>query len=121
MTVPAPLLVAVGGAAGALARYAVYAAAERWGTLLPLGTWLVNAAGCLAIGMVLSAPLAERTHLVAVVGFLGAFTTFSTYSADTVALWTASRPVLAVLNALGSVAVGLVCTLAGLALGRAVA
>ncbi len=121
MTLPPVVLVAVGGALGAVSRYGVYVAAVRWGDRLPLGTWTVNALGCLAVGVVLSVPLADRARLVAVVGFLGAFTTFSTYSADTVLLWTDGRPALAVLNALGSVAVGLACTLAGVALGRALA
>ncbi len=53
------------------------------------------------------------------VGVLGAFTTFSTYSAETIVLWSAGRPGLAFANALGSVAVGLVCVAAGLAAGRA--
>jgi CrcB protein len=121
VTLPPVVLVALGGALGAVSRYGVYAVAVRWGDRLPLGTWAVNALGCLAVGVVLSVPLADRTRLVAVVGFLGAFTTFSTYSADTVLLWTSGRPTLAALNALGSVAVGLACTLAGIALGRALA
>lgn len=121
MTLSTVALVAAGGALGAVARYGVYVAAARWGEHLPLGTWTVNAAGCLLVGLVLASPPAERVRLAAVVGFLGSFTTFSTYAADTVALWGAGRPALAVANAVGSAGVGLAFTLAGLALGRAVA
>ena len=113
------LLVAGGGALGAVARYGISHAAIRWGEHLPLGTWTVNAVGCLLVGLVLASPPAERVRLAAVVGFLGSFTTFSAYAADTVALWGAGRPALAVANAVGSSAVGLAFTLGGLALGRA--
>jgi len=121
MTLPNLVLVAGGGALGAVARFGLYEAAVRWGDRLPYGTWTVNAVGCFLIGLVLASPPSERVRLAAVVGFLGSFTTFSTYAADTVALWSAGRPALAVANAVGSAAVGIACTLGGLALGRSVA
>lgn len=121
MTTPSNvLLVALGGAAGALARWGAYAVGSRWSAGLPVGTWGVNALGCLLVGVVLAATPPDRLRFVFVVGFLGSFTTFSTYSADTVALWLAGRPGLAVVNAVGTVVIGLVCTVAGLAVGRAV-
>ncbi len=113
------LLVALGGAVGALARYGLGLAAVRlWGAGVPWGTWAANAVGSLLIGLALPLVAGDRARLALVVGGLGSFTTFSTYSADTVLLWEAGRRALAVANAAGSVAVGVACVLAGLALGR---
>ena len=115
-------LVALGGAFGAVARYGVGVAAVRlFGPALPVGTWAVNALGCVLIGLAVALVPTERVRLVAVVGGLGGFTTFSAYSAETVALWTAGRPGWAVANALGSVLVGVAGVGLGLVLGRAVA
>ena len=119
---PNVLLVALGGALGAVSRYLVSLAAIRmFGTGLPAGTWAVNAVGCVGIGLVVGLVPAERVRLFAVVGVLGGFTTFSSYSAETLALWSAGRPGWAVANAAASVVVGLVGVAAGLALGRALA
>lgn len=113
------ILVALGGALGAVARYGVGLAGTRWVEQgVPVGTWLANALGCLVIGLALPLVAADRTRLFLVVGILGSFTTFSTFSADTVVLWEAGRPGLAVANAVGSVVVGLVFVALGLAAGR---
>lgn len=113
-------LVALGGALGAVSRYAVSLAAIRlFGPALPVGTWVVNALGCLGIGVLVGLAPTERVRLVAIVGALGGFTTFSSYSAETLALWSAGRPGWAVANAVGSVIVGLLSVGLGLALGRA--
>ena len=120
---PSALLVALGGALGALSRWGVTIGMARWlGPDAPWGTWTANVVGCFLIGLAL--PLIHETHpqrAIAVVGFLGAFTTFSTYTADTLALWEAGRAGLALANAAGSVVVGLVACALGLALGRALA
>ncbi len=112
------LYVALGGAVGAVARYGVGVAAVRWSTSAPWGTWGVNALGCLLIGLALPLVRADGPRLALVVGVLGSFTTFSTYSADTVLLWEAGRRGLALANAAGSVAVGVLFVGLGLALGR---
>lgn len=112
------LLVALGGAVGAVARYGVGLVALRWGEAVPLGTWIVNALGCLLIGLALPLVRADGARLAVLVGVLGSFTTFSTYSADTVLLWESGRPGLAAANALGSVVVGAAFVALGLALGR---
>lgn len=113
------LLVALGGALGAMARYGVGLAALRWGHALPLATWVANALGCLLIGLAIPLVRGDAARLAVLVGVLGSFTTFSTYSADTVLLWEAGRPGWAVANAAGSVVVGLAFVGLGLALGRA--
>lgn len=113
------LLVALGGAVGAVARYGIGVASVRWSEAgWPVGTWAVNALGCLLIGLALPLVEAERTRLVLLVGVLGSFTTFSTFSADTVVLWEAGRPGLATANAVGSVVVGVGFVLLGLVAGR---
>ena len=122
MAMPNVLFVALGGALGAVSRYLVTLAAIRlFGTGLPVGTWAVNVVGCVGIGLVVGLVPAERVRLFAVVGVLGGFTTFSSYSVETVALWSAGRPGWAVANAAASVVVGLAGVAAGLALGRALA
>jgi CrcB protein len=79
-------LVALGGAAGALARFWVgLAAVATLGTAWPFGTLLVNVAGSFAIGVVASGPWASEAVRAAVVtGVLGGFTTFSAFSLETV-------------------------------------
>ena len=85
------LLIAVGGAAGAAARYLVSGWVQGWtGAAFPLGTLGVNVTGCVALGLTmrLTEGLIAATELRALVaiGFLGAFTTFSTFSLEAVLL-----------------------------------
>lgn len=85
------LYIALGGAAGALARYGLGGWVQnRAGFGFPWGTLVVNVLGCLLIGFSLryfeSVRLAPEVRTVVVVGILGAFTTFSTFSYETVAL-----------------------------------
>ena len=83
------LLVAIGGALGSLARYGVGLAAARWlGLAFPWGTLVVNVAGGLAMGVLFArvGPEQEGLRLLVGVGVLGGFTTFSTFSLETVRL-----------------------------------
>ena len=115
---PPVLAVALGGACGALARYGTGRLVAR---LLdhpfPWGTWTVNLVGCFLIGA--TVPLlgelnaARELRFFLVVGFLGSFTTFSTYSLDTIALWGNGHGLLGLLNAVGSLACGLVLVAVG--------
>ncbi|MEM8600245.1 MAG: fluoride efflux transporter CrcB [Bacteroidota bacterium] len=114
-------LVALGGAGGALARFGVAVASARWAGVsgLPIGTWIANIAGCFLIGLALPFVSGrDPLRLLGVVGFLGGFTTFSSYSAETLALLETGRLGWALVNALGSVAVGLVAAWAGWTLAR---
>jgi CrcB protein len=115
---PPVFFVALGGACGALARYgAGRLVASLVEHPFPWGTWTVNLLGCLLIGM--TVPLfaelsgAERARFFLVVGFLGSFTTFSTFSLDTVALWGNGHGLLGLANAVGSLACGLVLVAVG--------
>lgn len=109
------IAVAAGGALGSALRYAlsgIALAGSVW-CGFPLGTLAVNAAGSLLIGVVLGAELpAAATRLLAV-GFCGGFTTFSTFSADTLRLLRAGSWGPAATYAALSIAVCLACTAAG--------
>lgn len=113
------LLVAVGGAAGCVARYlASLGAAAAFGTSFPFGTLAVNVVGCLAIGVigrlaVGPTAVAEPWRLTLMVGFLGGLTTFSSFGLETFALAEAGRWGLAILYALASNVLGLAATAAG--------
>lgn len=82
------LAVGAGGAAGSIARYLIatglLAGHSLWG--FPSGTFAVNAAGSLLIGILLETLRTQTAVWLLVVGFCGGFTTFSTFSADTVRL-----------------------------------
>lgn len=90
------LFVALGGAAGAVGRYGLSRWVHGlWQGAWPLGTLLVNLSGCAAMGVVFV--LVERSALhpdwrgVLMVGFLGAFTTYSTFSLEALQLWQAGQ------------------------------
>jgi CrcB protein len=82
------LLVALGGALGSVARFAAAAAVTQWRGQadFPLGTFVVNAAGSLVIGLVAGATDHPQVRQFVMIGVLGGFTTFSTFSLDTVRL-----------------------------------
>jgi len=121
------LLIAIGGAAGAVARYAMdVAIATRLGGAFPWGTFAVNLSGSFALGL-LFALVIERELLPAgargplMIGFLGAFTTFSTLMLESWRLWEDGAVALALGNLAGSMILGVVALVGGLVLGRAIA
>lgn len=106
------LLVALGGGAGALARYLLGGWVQRWaGAGFPWGTLTVNLVGCLVAGFVIRwlGGMAEATQMRALVavGFLGAFTTFSTFGVETVALLQRGEWLRGTVYVLASVGFGL--------------
>lgn len=105
------IFVAMGGALGAVLRYSISSAVYHWfGRSFPYGTLVVNVLGSLAIGL-LSILLVEKYNvpqeikLALVVGLLGALTTFSTFSWDTVDLLQQGLIQRALLNVLLNVVV----------------
>jgi CrcB protein len=119
------LWIGVGGFAGAVARFWLAGAiAARAGVVFPYGTFVVNLSGCFALGLLLGfleqQAVTPLTRLALSTGFLGAYTTFSTFSYETIRLIEEGSILLATLNALGSLVLGLGASFAGLAAGRAV-
>lgn len=118
------LAVAGGGALGAVARWLAGGwVQEASGGLFPWGTLAVNVGGALLLGFAMvwlqnTVASAEARQLVTV-GFLGSFTTFSTYSWETVAMLRDGQLLRAGGYALGSLLLGLAAVLAGAALAQA--
>jgi CrcB protein len=116
------LLVALGGAAGSVARFLVLLGAGRVMPGWPLGTLMVNVGGSFVIGMVYVA-LTQRTPLapLLVAGFLGGFTTFSAFSLDALKLWEGGQAVQAAAYVAASVILSLAAVALGAALARSIA
>jgi len=118
------LLVAAGGAAGALARFVVSTwCAGSLGAGFPWGTFLVNVTGCFAVGLVLTLVeerfvAREAVRPLVVIGFLGAYTTFSTFGWETHRLLSDAEWLRVAANVLGSVAAGLLALRLGVLLAR---
>ena len=112
------LAVGCGGAAGSIVRYLHSGGIKAGQTLLgfPAGTFTVNAAGSLLIGILLEATSSETLGWLLIVGFCGGFTTFSTFSADAVRLLRAECYTAAAYVGL-SVAVCIVFAAAGMWIG----
>lgn len=118
------LAVAVGGAAGAVMRWLMAAGIQRLaGGAFPWGTFAVNALGSFLLGflfvwLIERSTASELVRLALTVGFLGAFTTFSTYSLESVRLLQEGAFSLAFGNVFGQVIVCLLLTWLGVQLAR---
>jgi len=106
------LIIGIGGFIGAVTRYEVAIwIGQRWGRSFPLGTFIINVSGSFLIGLLMTL-MAERFtenpqwRLLLVVGFLGAYTTFSTFEYETGALLTDGEWLYAGVNVIASVFVG---------------
>lgn len=112
------------GALGTLARYALQGLVQRLhGSSFPWGTLAVNLLGCFLFGVIWT--MAEErflirgeTRLVLLVGFMGAFTTFSTYAFETVQLLRDSQWWLSTANVLAHTVLGVVGVMLGMSVGR---
>ncbi len=114
------LLIALGGAIGANARYLVSTwAANRAGIEFPYGTFLVNASGSLLMGFFLNLMGGNEPgiKLLIATGFLGSYTTFSTFAYETLALVRRGAIRSSLVHVLGSTITGI----AGVGLGMALA
>ncbi len=119
-------MIAAGGAAGAVTRYLVDSAVlDRYAGAFPLGILVVNLTGAFVLG-VLAALVIERGILPSdlrsplIVGFLGAYTTFSTLMLDSWRLVEDGLPTLALVNLAGSTGLGVVAVVGGLWVGRTI-
>ena len=119
-----PLVIAAGGALGAVARHGLAAWMPAAPTSFPWATFWTNVSGCLLIGvlMVLVTEVAGRPHRLlrpfVGVGFLGGFTTFSTYALQAHQLGSAHAPGTALVYVFGTLAAALLAVEAGMFLTR---
>ncbi|GAC1491520.1 MAG: hypothetical protein NVS1B1_09160 [Candidatus Limnocylindrales bacterium] len=119
------VLVGLGGFLGAVARYLVDGwIAERAGTTFPFGTLLVNLSGAFLLGLLYALTverglLPEAIRPPVFIGFIGAYTTFSTLALESWRLIESGSYGLGIANLVGSIVLGIVAVVAGLALGRA--
>ena len=126
------LYVAIGSAAGGLARFALGGWLQRrfeaWMThagspAFPVGTLLVNVTGSFILGVVVVAIArdgegADALRWLLAIGFCGGYTTFSAFSQDTVTLMERGASALAAANVATSLALAFLATVAGVAVGR---
>jgi CrcB protein len=118
------LAVGSGGALGSMLRYAVALwTVERIGPGFPWHTAAINVVGSFLIGVIAvcsqsSMGLSPYLSAFAMVGVLGGFTTFSTFSYDTITLLSDGVPTIAFLYCVGTVVAGILAALAGTALAR---
>lgn len=114
------LLIALGGALGSIARYWIGATlTNRLGTRFPYGTLVINVTACVIIGFVLTflgkrAGFSSNWLYLVPVGFVGAYSTFSTYEWETMSLVRAGGFPMAALYAFGSVILGLAAVWCGM-------
>jgi CrcB protein len=120
-----PLAISLGAIAGALSRYYITQwLLTRWGGGFPYGTLVVNLTGAWLMGLLVTLTLqrvlvlAPEVNLMLAVGFLGSYTTFSTYALDVVGLLQAQKFWLAFLYWFGSAIAGAICLYGGILTGR---
>ena len=123
---PVALAIALGGALGAVGRYAVDSLIERHTeSVFPWATFAINMTGCLAVGFLIAA-LVDRHRAPSwlraglVVGLCGGFTTFSTFAQETLDLLEGRHVAVASASVGASVALGLLAVFTGTRLGRLV-
>jgi CrcB protein len=116
----APIAIALGAIPGALGRYYLARLGNAWGLSLPWATLAANGSGAVAMGYFAvwagqRLALPPDVRLLIGTGFLGAYTTFSTYALETVTLWEQGQRWGAIAYGLGSVGTGII----GIGLGAA--
>jgi fluoride exporter len=117
------LWISLAGAAGTAARYLIAVSmAQRFGSALPFGTLFVNLTGCFAIAALVPAGAAlgwsPTVRTAVTVGFLGGFTTYSSFNYETMRLWESDATGASLLNIALTVVGGLVAGWLGSLVGR---
>lgn len=120
------LLIAVGGALGSIARYWVGSTiAGRMGSKFPYGTFVINLTACVIIGFSLTylgkhIELSPAWRFLVPIGFIGAYSTFSTYEWETLSTLRSGAFALAALYAVGSLIAGLAAVWCGAMLAETI-
>ena len=113
------VIIALGGALGAVSRFLMgNAVSKAVGSALPYGTFVINLVGCFAMGLLMTIIvdrelLSAAWRLFLCVGFLGGFTTFSSFGYEALMLLTEGRLLAALTYVSGSVVLGLAAAAAG--------
>lgn len=119
------LLISLGAVLGANARYWLGGwAAEKFGAAFPYGTLIINLTGSFVLGLFVTLVtdrflVDPNWRLLIAIGFLGSYTTFSTYTYESVNLILSGQPGLGLLNLFGSSILGALAAVAGIVLARA--
>jgi CrcB protein len=118
------LLISIGAALGANARYLVGLwAGDRLGAVFPYGTLIVNVSGSFILGFFLTLAterlqISPEARLLFAVGFLGSYTTFSSFAVESINLGREGALWLSLVNIVGNNLIGLVCAVLGAYLAR---
>jgi CrcB protein len=113
------LFIAAGGALGSILRYWIGSTISgRMGTRFPYGTLVINLSACLILGFALTyfgkrADLSPAWRFLIPIGFIGAYSTFSSYEWETLSTMRSGAFLLAALYAVGSLVLGLAATWCG--------
>lgn len=120
------IAISLGAIAGALSRYYLTLwFTQRYGINFPYGTFLINLTGCFAMGFFVTLAgerviiISPEVRLLVTTGFLGSYTTFSTYGLETVMLVSARRLMSAMYYWLGSALLGIISVQLGVLLAKA--
>lgn len=120
------LIIGIGGFLGAIARYAIGVwIGQKWGRSFPLGTFVINVSGSFFIGLLMSL-FTERFmvnpqwRLFLAVGFLGAYTTFSTFEYETGSLLKDGEWIIASMNVVFSVFAGFIALKLGEVIAKSI-
>ncbi|RME64853.1 MAG: fluoride efflux transporter CrcB [Nitrospirae bacterium] len=120
------LVIGLGGFIGAVARYLTSAwVGQRWGRSFPAGTFAVNIIGCLIIGFITTLFMEKffvsaKWRAFVLIGFIGSFTTFSTFEYETAALLQDGEWFMAAMNVILSVVVGFMALKMGQFIARSI-
>jgi len=116
------LAVAIGGSLGAVCRHLVSLVCSRYH--FPWGTLAVNVVGCFCLGLLITLRGADTqrwddlTHSALTIGFLGAFTTFSTFGFETTSFFNNGQHGLGLFNIGGNLLLGLLAVFGGIEVGK---
>ena len=117
------LLIAIGGASGAITRYSIHRLTIYFGIENIVGTFMVNISGSFVLGILISVSAYKLNFSNAVrdaitIGFIGSYTTFSTLAVTSLSLWQSGQYVKASLNVILSIIFGLIAAYAGFQIGK---